>query len=358
MKLTNPLAPDLEYILENTRGLWDELRGRQLFITGGTGFFGCWLLESFLWANRELDLGASMTVLTRDPAGFRRRIPHLALDPAVTLHQGDVRSFDYPTGAFSHVIHAATAASAALNGDDPLSMLDTIVEGTRRVLNLSAERGVRKLLLTSSGAVYGKQPAGLSHIPETYAGVPDTMDPNAAYAEGKRVAELLCAIYARKHGIEVKIARGFAFVGPWLPLDRHFAAGNFIRDRLSGGPIQVKGDGTTLRSYLYAADLAIWLWTILFKGQSCRPYNVGSDSAVAISDLAAMVAGLEPRTEVRIASAPRPGVVPERYVPDIARARTELNLTPSVPLADAILRTAAWAAEKSPGMTCAGGVPQ
>lgn len=346
MKETNPLAPDLAYILENTRGLWDELRGQRLFITGGTGFFGCWLLESFIWANRELDLGASITALTRDPAGFRARLPHLALDSAVTLHAGDVRSFDYPAGAFTHVIHAATAASAALNGDDPLMMLDTIVEGTRRVLDFSADRGVRKFLLTSSGAVYGKQPTGLSHIPEIYAGVPDTMDPHAAYAEGKRVAELLCAIYARQYGMETKIARGFAFLGPYLPLDRHFAAGNFIRDRLCGGPIQVKGDGTTLRSYLYAADLAIWLWTILFKGQSCRPYNVGSDSPVAISDLASMVAGLEPRTEVRIASAPRPGVVPERYVPDIARARTELNLNPSVPLAEAILRTTASAAER------------
>jgi dTDP-glucose 4,6-dehydratase len=346
MKVTNPLAPDLAYILENTRGLWDELRGQRLFITGGTGFFGCWLLESFLWANRELDLGSSVTVLTRDPAGFRARLPHLALDSAVSLHAGDVRSFDYPVGAFSHVIHAATAANATLNGDDPLSMLDTIVEGTRRVLDLSAVRGVQKFLLTSSGAVYGKQPAGLSHIPETYAGVPDTMDPHAAYAEGKRLAELLCAIYARKYGMETKIARGFAFVGPYLPLDRHFAVGNFIRDRLCGGPIHVKGDGTTLRSYLYAADLAIWLWTILFTGQSCRPYNVGSDSAVAISDLASAVAGLEPRAEVRIASAPRPGALPERYVPDIARARTELNLTPSVSLTDAILRTTAWAAER------------
>ena len=347
MKGTNPLAPDLAYVLENTRALWDELRGQRLFITGGTGFFGCWLLESFLWANRELGLGASVTVLTRDPAGFRRRIPHLALDPAVTLYPGDVRALDYPAGSFSHVIHAATTASADLNGNDPLRMLDTIVEGTRRVLDLSAERGVRKFLFTSSGAVYGKQPADLSHIPETYAGVPDTMDPLAAYAEGKRFSELLCAIYARKYGIETKIARGFAFVGPYLPLDRHFAAGNFIRDRLRGGPIQVQGDGTTLRSYLYAADLAIWLWTILFKGQSCRPYNVGSDSAVAISDLASMVAGLGPPTEVRIASAPQPGVLPERYVPDIARARTELNLTPSVSLADAVLRTSTWAAERA-----------
>ena len=79
---------DLDLVLAQTRELWEEMRGQRVFITGGTGFFGCWLVESFCHANRALGLGASATVLTRDPARFAGEGPHLAGDPAITLPGG------------------------------------------------------------------------------------------------------------------------------------------------------------------------------------------------------------------------------------------------------------------------------
>ncbi len=336
---------DLEHVLSHTRELWEELRGRRIFITGGTGFFGCWLLESFVYANDVLNLGARAVVLTRNATAFQNKAPHLAANPAIELHPGDVRTFDFPSGEFSHIIHAGTTSSAPV---PPIEMFDTIINGTRRVLDFAVARGVKNLLLTSSGAVYGRQPPEMTHIPESYKGAPDSADPNSAYGEGKRAAELLCAIYAKQHGIETKIARCFAFVGPHLPLDAHFAIGNFIRDALAGDSIRVTGDGTPMRSYLHAADLAIWLWTILFKGEACRPYNVGSDEAISIAELARSVAQtIAPGAQVVIASTspplnPSTPQFPSRYVPDAARARAELGLRPVVSLTSAILKTAAW----------------
>ncbi len=339
----NPLAPDLEYILARTEGLWDELRGGRLFITGGTGFVGGWLLESLAWANDRLGLNAAALVLTRSPEAFRRKAPHLAGHPAFQLYPGDVRDFAFPAGAFSHIVHAAAEASAKLNAEAPLTMFDTIVAGTRRTLDFARQAGARPFLFLSSGAVYGRQPPSLTHLSEDYAGAPDPADPRAAYGEGKRAAEHLCALYAQAFGLEPKIARGFAFMGPYLPLDLHFAAGNFIRDGLQGGPIRVQGDGTPYRSYLYAADLAIWLWTILLRGQPGRAYNVGSPEALTIAELARATAGAFSSTlEVQVARPAVPGQLAERYVPAVTRAEAELGLRPGVSLAEGLQRTLRW----------------
>jgi nucleoside-diphosphate-sugar epimerase len=340
--MPNPLASDLNHILDHTRDLWDELRGQRIFITGGTGFFGCWLLESFIWANEKLNLKARAIVLTRSPGAFRVKAPHLAGSEAVALLQGDIRTFDFPKESFSHIIHAATESSTKLNDESPLLMLDTIIDGTRRTLDFAKACGARKFLLTSSGAVYGKQPPNMTHISEDYLGAPDPMDPKSAYGQGKRIAEHLCALYANT-SLEIKIARCFAFVGPYLPLDIHFAIGNFIRDALNGGPIIVKGDGTPYRSYLYAADLAIWLWTILFKGRSCHPYNVGSAEAVTIAELAHTVARtFTPPLVVQICKASMPGQSIERYVPYNQRVKARLSLEQTIPLAEAIRRSIDW----------------
>jgi nucleoside-diphosphate-sugar epimerase len=334
---------DLEHVLDHTRDLWDSLRGERLFITGGTGFFGMWLLESFLWANERLNLNAEAMALSRNPESAVRRAPHFADRPGLSYCQGDVRNFAFPSGKFSFMIHAATEASAAVNQGNPRLMFDTIVDGARRTLDFSQQCGVRRYLLASSGGLYGRQPPEIANVGEDYAGASDPFAPDAAYGVGKRAAELLCAIEHRSFGLETIIARVFALVGPYLPLDIHFALGNFLRDALSGGPIRVLGDGRPYRSYLYAADLAIWLWTLLFRGEPCRPYNVGSDRGISILEAARAVAPLSTgSSEVTVAKKGDLSVPAPRYVPSVDRARRELGLDVWIPFADAVQRTFAW----------------
>ncbi|MBA2271756.1 MAG: NAD(P)-dependent oxidoreductase [Chthoniobacterales bacterium] len=336
----NALAEDLEHILTHTAGLWEPLRNAGVFVTGGTGFFGRWLLESFRHVNTKLELGARMVVLSRDPEAFQKNAPHLADEAAIRFVRGDVRALSAASGdRFDFVIHAATESTVQLNAQNPLALVETIIDGTRAALDFAVATGAKRFLLTSSGAVYGRQPGEMTHIPEEYNGAPDCSSTASAYGEGKRAAELLCACYHKQHGVEAVIARCFAFVGPFLPLDAHFAIGNFLRDAMRGEAIVVNGDGTPYRSYLHAADLAIWLWTLLFKGGPGRCYNVGSDDSRTIQEVAEIVGRIGHAPSVRVAQEPRLQQPASRYVPSSARALSELGLRQWIDLPAAVQRT-------------------
>ena len=336
-------SEDLDHVLAHTRQHWEEARGKSFFITGGTGFFGMWLLESFTHINDALELGMSATVLTRDPDAFAVKAPHLTSRGDLRFIRGDIQSFDFPEGAFEYIVHAATAASAKLNAENPLLMYDTITLGTRRVLQFAEQCGVKKLLLTSSGAVYGKQPSDMSHLPESYVGGPDPLSSSSAYAEGKRGAEHMANLHATAKGYQCKIARCFAFVGPHLPLDAHFAIGNFIANAINQEKIYINSDGSSLRSYMYTADLAYWLWSILFAGRKSHAYNVGSDLAVTINHLAQTVrCPIRPDLEVIIRKTNNSSTQQTLYIPLITKAQRDLNLDLFYNLENSIISTAKY----------------
>ncbi|MFA6117758.1 MAG: NAD-dependent epimerase/dehydratase family protein [Sphingomonas sp.] len=328
------LEQDLYAVQAALAPLWWRLSGARLFMTGGTGFIGRWMLEALARA----DIDIEVTILSRDPAAFAAKVPHLAR--RFQLIEGDVTGFAPPGGGFTHVIHAATDASAALNANDPRRMFDTIVTGTRRALDFAVDRGAERFFFLSSGAVYGAQPWEVGHVTEDWMGGPDPRDPRSAYGEGKRAAEMLCAIYGKQFGLDVVNARIFALLGPLLSLDVHFAAGNFIRDAIAGRTIRVDGAGTAVRSYLYAADLTVWLWTLLIRADNGAVFNVGSEEAVSIADLAHRTAALLGGPCVEILGRPDPGWNPGRYVPSTEAIRWTLGLSPTIGLDEAIRRTA------------------
>jgi dTDP-glucose 4,6-dehydratase len=274
---------------------WDKLHGKRVFLSGASGFVGTWLTRSFEYANQHLGLDADLV-----------RVPRTELPP----------------GRFDYGIHAAKA-------DD----FQADVDGTRRILDFAAQRGTTRFLFTSSGAIYGSLPVHMTHVSEDFAPAPET-----AYGKAKLAGELLCAQYARQFGLVAIIARMFAFVGPVLPLNANFAIGNFIRDAMEGGSITIKGDGTARRSYLYAADMAIWLWTLLLEGESAKPYNVGSPDGISIAELARVVVeNTNPQTTIVTLGGQVPGAGAV-YVPSVERAGRELQLRPLVPLGEGIRR--------------------
>lgn len=342
---------DLDHVLAHAGADLSSLKGARVLVTGATGFVGSWLVESAVHANAAAGTRLHIVAAVPPECDVARDAPHLAVLEGVTFVRGDIRNWT-PAEVASQlggalevdaVIHAAIMVDAATIASNPRPTLDSAVDGTRRTLDIARAAGARRFLFLSSGAVYGRQPAGLHRIAESFTGSPDPADAGSAYAEGKRIGETMCAVANRAEGIETVVARAFAFVGPHLPLDRHFAVGNFMRDALAGGPIVVRGDGTAVRSYLHAADMTAWLWSLLARGEAGRAYNVGSSAPVTIAELARRVAGsVEPRVAVEVRGAAVAGAVPDRYVPDVSLAVRSLGLQEAIGLDEAIERTVRW----------------
>jgi dTDP-glucose 4,6-dehydratase len=285
-----------------------------------------------------------VVVLTRNIENFKRKASHIVSNKSFSFIEGDVRKFKYPKQKFNYVIHAATDSIIKYDNINSISAFDDIVEGTRYVLDFAVSCKASKILYVSSGAVYGKQPNNLSHVPEDYMGAPDLNSIYSVYAEGKRTAEMLCTLYSNKYNLSIKIARCFAFVGPHLLLDKHFAIGNFIGDLIENKSIVIKGDGTPVRSYLYVSDLVIWLLTILIKGKNCYPYNVGSEEEVSIEKLARIIAKFSKTPlDVEIKTKKSNLNIIDRYVPSTKRAQEELGLKQIIDLESSIYKTKRFA---------------
>lgn len=328
---------------EASDACWRKLHNAHLFITGGSGLFGRWFLTALLDANKRLSTNIHATVLTRNPQLFLSEIAAEVGAERIYTLQGDVTDFTLPASQFSHVLHmATTSAHETFAGEDSLAKFYMLTHGTDRVLQLAAQSGVKKVLFTSSGVAYGAYPEGL--VAESHAGAPSTLDAINGLAQGKRAAEFLCSYYAEKCGFEVTIARCFSFAGPGLPLNLHYAIGNFIHDALHAEKITVKGDGSPMRSFLYLGDLVHWLLALLVNGQNNQIYNVGSDQAISILGLAETVQRiLAPYKKIEVLGDSRHSVGNVNrnwYVPNIALARRTLHLDTWTRTDTVILNTA------------------
>lgn len=329
MKSQPPLPnEDLEQVFEQVGELWEKFRDKRLFLTGGSGFFGSWLLETLLFADGRKHLGVKVWVLTRSLDRFRAKLPHLTGHPAVRLVEGRAEDFQFPGERMNFVIHSMVPDPGL-----PLEEMEQwFARGTQRLLELAVRDRSEGFLLCSTGAVYQPQGRPLS---EEDPLVP--LDGPLTYGRIRRQVEEQCMEACQRHGIPLKIARGFAFVGPRLPENAGFAMADFLGDAAAGRPIRVKGDGQPVRSYLYAADMTAWLWAVFLCGEPGLPYNVGSPEGKPIREWAEAVAQL--RGGSVFCAGPN-GNSPERnfYVPQVGRVARLPGLNQGLQPREAIVR--------------------
>lgn len=315
-----------------------ELRSRRLFITGGTGFLGRTLLDYLMECAALPDANFQATVLSRDPDAFLKRFPQFRSLPWLTFVAGDMNRLPSAAANYTDLIHAAADTH---HHSDALEWFDQLVGGTRCLLDFACAMHVQRFLFVSSGAVYGPQYGDGPALTEDLLQAPLPTDISAVYAQGKRMAEHLCALYSAHRQLPCVIARCFAVISSHIPLDGPYAAGNFIRDALAADRpcITVRSDGTAIRTYLDGRDAAHWLFTLLKRGKPGVAYNVGSDAPVTVHELAKVVVEqLAPGKTVLVMKEDSKGAR-SVYVPDISRARA-LGLRVETPLRQSISRAA------------------
>ena len=266
----------------------EALRGKTVFVTGGTGFFGVWMNSAMIHIKHLLNNDLRLITLSREPDNFLKRYKNPDFATHIEFVRGDVKGFKLNKEMnITHLVHmATTSAEEAFSGEDQINKIDLLYSGSRNVLEQCGE-SLENVLFTSSGVAYGIN-TKLLKSENDFTG-PDTTDIGSALGVGKLISEYLIAYFASKFGYSYSIARCFAFAGEYLPLDIHYAFGNFIRNALEGEDIVIYGDGQDVRSYLYIGDAISWLLRMLVEPKN-QIFNVGSSFPVCIESLARSIA--------------------------------------------------------------------
>jgi len=306
-----------------------------LLVIGGSGFFGKSMLDAYRRGNLAKWRIAKVYIFSRNADALKVTNPELLCE-SVSLINGDIATCDSLPIA-DYIVHAAASSDASKYIEAPEIERKNILYGTINFCNLmrSKEFAASKIIYVSSGAVYGSSTQSKTKLCEEEEFTPLNIiaENKRHYSAAKRDSEMNI-ICLGKGGSSVAIARCFAFIGKYLPRDQHFAIGNFIQDGLDKRPINVNAQKKVYRSYMYADDLVEWLMTIAENAkEDCPIFNVGSDEAIEIRDLAKLVGDFY---KVAVATKQCTDVSEDFYVPSVDKARQELGLRINHTVADAI----------------------
>lgn len=320
-----------------------SLKNQNLFLSGGTGFLGSWLLELISVLNEKHQFNLKVKVLSRNFKAFAKRLPHLGTLSWISYQEGDIRHLAELPREIGYIIHAAALTDRRIFASHPSAVAETNSLGAMRIFRAACLlEDLKKFVLVSSALVYGRQPWELQHVSEEFSGSLRCDDVNSVYAESKRFAEVIAQCVISESKIPVVTVRPFAFVGPYQSLELPWAVTDFIRDSFAGGPIRIMGDGATVRSLMYASDFAFGVLSAAANGVPRTVYNIGSPEAIDLGSLAQKITQFFSPVPEIFTKVGQVGHERSRLVPSIDRAIADLRLEIKVSLMEALQRTITW----------------
>jgi len=281
------ISSDISLLIKRSAIDIEKLRGKKIFITGGTGFFGVWFLATLIQIKKYLNGNLDIIVLTRSKNIFLTKYQNLNFHNNIEFIHGDIRTFKYSRRDITHLVHmATTSASETFYGESQLNKLELLYFGTKNTL-IECKGKLENVLFTSSGVAYGL--CNSNYISENDYTFLNTTEISTSLGLGKLNAEFLINFYSKVENYNYTVARCFTFAGQYLPLNLHYAFGNFIKDAIEKKPIVINGKGMDIRSYLFIGDAIAWLLQMLVNPKNTI-YNIGSEKSISILDLARVIA--------------------------------------------------------------------
>lgn len=292
------VSKDTREIVESSFINWDYYKNSTILITGATGLIGSQIVWALISANKNLNTNIKIIALVRDMQKVKAIFPSYL--PYIKFIKQDIKEQLVYKGNVDYIIHTANTTSSKEMFQNPSNTIDTIINGTKNILEFAKKKKVKSLIYLSSMEVYGEIPIDKNiKLKESDYGYLDILKPRNSYPEGKRSAESLCAAYYYEFGLPVKIARLSQIIGAAVDYDDNRVFAQFARNIVEKQDIVLKTKGETIRSYCYITDAVIAILAMLEKGKNGNSYNVANpDTTCSIKEMAEMLCKKYPSSKV------------------------------------------------------------
>lgn len=269
---------------------WSRLNGKTLLITGATGLIGSTIVNALLYANKKRNLNLTVLALVRSESRAKERFAEHSGDQSLKFVVGSVEELPEIDGAVDFIIHGASQTASKMMVEQPVETILTAVQGTKNLLDLAKEKNVEGMVYLSSMEMYGHPERG-HKVTEDEAGALSPLNVRNSYPISKQQCEALCCAYASEYGVPVMIARLTQTFGPGVNYNDTRVFAYFGRCVAEKKDIVLKTNGETERCYLYTADAATAILTVMLNGKSGDAYNMADESTYcSIAEMAQRVA--------------------------------------------------------------------
>ena len=320
----NSIDKDLFNILNKRVSSLIKAKDSHIVVLGGAGFVGTWLLFLISVLNKEFNFNITLTIIDKNKSDIFKEFFSGDINK-INFINNDVSYISELPNNTNYIIHAACNPDIREHASNPFDTSSSIADGVSNILRISNMlSSLKKIMYLSSGLADSK------YIQDTYS-------------RSKYFAELLCTSARQQFRAPIIIARPYSFMGPFHEIISPWAQNMFILDAINGKSIRVRGDGNTVRSYMYGADAAFWILSLTLNGEIGETYSIGSDKEVRIEELANIISkNFKGDIPVVLNTSKRAEARSSHFVPNTEKERNNFDLKIYTSFESAIEKTVNW----------------